>query len=352
MVTESELGLRLQGGLPPIGHIPGDALEIACDESGFSGGNMLDVATPTLTHASVDLDVGEAMEMIAELRSASPSSVHELKSGQFLRGARAGERLRWFMTRLEGRAHVHVIDKEYFLVTRIVDLFLAEPSYAAGTRLTQSLRPAALALYQAGRPRACSWKNFLVAFLELVRTKRRQEHERDRVDRFFQARDSLARDGLGEPAEGVLNALLTDRVADIVTRLKHGDRSIPPPLEPMLPALAETVLFWSSGERQVLVIHDEQSALTADRLRRLQRLLADGAPPHASAHEAGTPLSMAGPFAGLVMVDSRDDPRVQIADLLAGIARRSLENGEHGAFECLLSSSSLRGLPLVDAPDR
>jgi hypothetical protein len=35
-----------------------------------------------------------------------------------------------------------VDDKEYFLVTRIVDLFLAEPSYAAGTRLTRDHRPA------------------------------------------------------------------------------------------------------------------------------------------------------------------------------------------------------------------
>jgi hypothetical protein len=29
--------------------------------------------------------------------------------------------------------HVHLVDKEYFLVTRIVDLLLAEPSYAAST---------------------------------------------------------------------------------------------------------------------------------------------------------------------------------------------------------------------------
>ena len=58
-----------------------------------------------------------------------------------------------------------------------------------------------------------------------------------------------------------------------------GDRSIPPPLEPLLPALAETVLFWSGGKRQVLVTHDEQSALTADRLRGLQRLPPPGSHP-------------------------------------------------------------------------
>ena len=77
-----------------------------------------------------------------------------------------------------------------------------------------------------------------------------------------------------------------------MTRLAHDDRSIPPPLEPMLPALAETVLFWSGGQRQVLVIHDEQSALTADRLRRLQDALTEGADPSAAdVREAGGPAS-------------------------------------------------------------
>ena len=94
---------------------------------------------------------------------------------------------------------------------------------------------------------------------------------------------------------------------DFLTRLGDDDRSIPPPLEPLLPALAETVLFWSGGTRQVLVIHDEQSALTAGRLSRLQQVLADGA--------------ATSPLAGLVMVDSWDDPRVQVADLLAAARR-------------------------------
>jgi hypothetical protein len=128
------------------------------------------------------------------------------------------------------------------------------------------------------------------------------------------------------PARNVLSGLSRTRVWAIVTRLFDGDRSIPPPLEPMLPAVAETVLFWSGGKRQVLVIHDEQSALTARRLSRLAKALAG----------AG-----ASPLAGLVMVDSRDDPRVQVADLLAGVARRS-PGVAGGSLEPLLSPTSLR----------
>jgi hypothetical protein len=300
--------LPLQGGLPPAGAVAGTVVEIACDESGFSGTNLLDPATPVITHASVDLRVDEAVKLIATLRSGFRFSPNEFKSGQFLRSPDADGALEWFLAALRGRAHVHLVDKEYFLVTRIVDLFLAEPSYAAGTRLTQDHRPAARTLYRAGRSAGSDWDAFLAAFVELVRIKRRHLPDRRASERFFQARDALVRAGLGAPAEDVLHELSLARVWAVLTRLSDDDRSIPPPLEPLLPALAETVLFWSGGRRQVLVVHDEQSALTAGRLRRLQQALTDGAGPS--------------PLAGLVMVDSRDDPRVQVADLLAGVARR------------------------------
>ena len=286
----------LQGGLPPVEAVAGAVVEIACDESGFSGTNLLHSSEPVITHASVDLSAGEAVGLITALRSGFRFSPHEFKSGRFLRGPGVGEALEWFLAALTGRAHVHLVDKEFFLVTRVVDLLLTEPSYAAGTRLTQDHRPAALDLYRARRAGGSDWGVFLAAFVDLVRIKRRRPGRRN-VEQFFQARDALLRNGLGP-----------DPVRAVLSRLDNDDRSIPPPLEPMLPALAETVLFWSGGRRQVLVTHDEQSALTADRLTRLRRVLAaDGG---------------VSPLAGLVMVDSRDDPRVQVADLLAGVARR------------------------------
>ena len=72
-------------------------------------------------------------------------------------------------------------------------------------------------------------------------------------------------------------------------------------------------------------MHDEQSALTAGRLTRLREaLVGDGV----------------SPLAGLVTVDSRDDPRVQVADLLAGMARRlPIGTGTLGSF---VSPTSLR----------
>jgi len=329
--------------LPPVDAVAGAVVEIACDESGFSGTNLLHTDTPVITHASVDLRVREAVGLIAALRSGFRFSPNEFKSGQFLRSPAAGEALEWLLAELSGRAHVHLVDKEYFLVTRIVDLLLAEPSYAAGTRLTQENRPAALALYRAGRSAGSDWGAFLVAFVELVRIKRRYRPDREAMERFFRARDALVRDGLGAAAGTVLDGLSRTRVRAVLARLNDDDRSIPPPLEPMLPALAETVLFWSRGERQVLVIHDEQSALTAGRLRRLQQVLAGGAGSSpAGADDAGALPAGVSPLAGLVMVDSRDDPRVQVADLLAGVARRLPGIVDDGPLQPFLSPTSLR----------
>ena len=288
--------LPLQGGLPPAGEVTGAVVEIACDESGFSGTNLLDPATPVITHASVDLSGAEAVGLIADLRSRFRFSPDEFKSGPFLRGPQADEALDRLLIALTGRAHVHVVDKQFFLATRIVDLFLAEPSYAAGTRLAQEHRPAALALYAARD--APGWRPFLEAFVALARIKHKHRPDPAALTGFFRAGDDLA-----------LTWLDRARVEAVLTRLYAEDPAIPPPLEPLLPALAETVLFWSDGgRRRVLVTHDEQSALTAGRLTRLQEALAGS---------AGI-----SPLAGLVVVDSRDDPRVQVADLLAGIARR------------------------------
>ncbi len=354
-----------QGGLPSVDTVAGAVVEIACDESGFSGTNLLDPTCPVITHASVDLRVGEAVELITTLRSGFRFSPHEFKSGQFLRSPAAGEALEWFLAALRGRAQVHLVDKEYFLVTRIVDLLLAEPSYAAGTRLTREQRPAALTVYRARHSADRNWRAFLAAFVELFRIKRRRWPDPLALQRFFQARDALLRDQLGAQAEDVLAGLSRTRVQTVLTRLFADDPSIPPPLEPMLPALAETVLFWSGDDRrQVLVTHDEQSALTAGRLRRLQQVLADGAgssppadgagsSPPADADEIGSAPTGISPLAGLVMVDSRDDPRVQVADLLAGMARRLPEIVDDGPLQPFVSLTSLRDpQPRRTADDR
>jgi Protein of unknown function (DUF3800) len=267
------------------------SVEIACDESGFSGTNLLDPASPVITHASVDLAESEAAEVVAVLRShlRRPS---EYKSNQLLRSEQRPA-LEWFLTALRGRAHVNVIDKTGYVAARVLELFAEEPSYGAGTSLGRDHSDAVLALRRR--------TGFLTAFVDLTRTKGVRMIDHDAIDRF------LATMPVDLPA---LREVTLARVEEVMVRLIDEDPAFPPPLEPLVPALAETVLSWSAGERSVDVVHDEQSALTRGRVVRLGTFLAEAVSPSPP------------PLRSFHQVDSKDDPRVQVADLLAGIARR------------------------------
>ena len=302
-------------------------VQIACDESGFTGTNLLHPSSPVLAHASVDLRMDEAAKLMTTLRAGFRLTPDELKSGQFLRGSRSTELREWLLVAVAGRAHVHLIDKKLFLVERVLDLFLSERPAPAGLLRNEGLELAARALSRAGEEAGGPWEEFLAAALDVLRTKRVRRAPRERVARFLQARDGLTAHGIGDEGMSILDRLSRTEVSRRLADLAQDDLAVPPPLEPMLPALVATVLFWSKGHRPVLVVHDEQSALTARRLRWLQQALAD---------ERDADIS---PLAGLLTVDSRGDPRVQVADLLAGMARRAHERGDRDDT-----------LPVVPAP--
>lgn len=90
-------------------------------------------------------------------------------------------------------------------------------------------------------------------------------------------------------------------------------------LDPQIPAIARAVELWSANGNPVDVIHDEQPVLTEDRIVELKELLN-------------------GRLANLRLVDSRDDARVQVADFLAGIARKITSNDLNGRGDAGLNA--------------
>jgi hypothetical protein len=79
----------------------------------------------------------------------------------------------------------------------------------------------------------------------------------------------------------------------------------------LLAALRWAVHHWSE-HGDVNVVHDEQSVLTPARVGAIGDELA-------TAHPGRR-------MVGFSRVDSRDDPRVQVADLVAGVVRRVFED--------------------------
>lgn len=201
---------------------------------------------------------------------------------------------------------MHLTDKAFFAVGKVIDLLDGGVTSTAGTG---SRRAEAMArtLYGEGR-RAFGrerWEDLLGAFNDLLRVKNRQGVGLS-VDSFFRMVDALC------PASG------HGRLREIMEQLRHARPRVDalraklldnpgmlPVLDPLAPAVRQAVAYWGAGGRPVAVVHDEQLSLTVERITQLK--------------ESCSPR---GQLASLRLVDSRSDPRVQVADFLAGVARK------------------------------
>ncbi|WP_328995204.1 hypothetical protein OG394_11605 [Kribbella sp. NBC_01245] len=297
-------------------------MEIAGDESGFSGTNMLDPDSRVFSHATVELDLESAARCVEVARRSVPYAGDEFKANHLLR-VRQRPTLAWLLGAdgpIYGKARVHLVDKTFFVAVRMVDVLIAEPTYSAGTSLDPDGRAMAFALHREG-PRVfgtAGWDDVLMAFTTLMRAKYYSQVEplTDELFQVLQTNDTAGFGDNGSSGSGtIVEGLLAgrDRIEPYMRQVLD-ERSTLPPLEPLMPALVETALTWGADGRRVSVIHDEQSSLTPHRLGQIELVLAQAWP------------GRGGPLLSLRQVDSRTDPRVQVADLLAGAARRIATN--------------------------
>jgi len=308
------------------------ALEIACDESGWEGSNLAAGNSDVIAYASVRLDIDGAAECIRALRGRSGRPGHEYKASHLLRTGAASD-LAGFLGPsgpVHARARVHLTHKSCFVLGRVLDLFIGGSVDAAslGLRPDQRLTSAAARLCRDG-PEAFGrerWHAFLAAANAVLRANR-HPRVREPVDAFLGQVEALRTLDGGRRVASVLDELRVGRPEAYAARARLLENHVlHPVLEPLIPALARAVLHWSGGRHPVAVVHDEQSALTERRMRLLEQTLA--APPLEVIR-----LPAQGRFIRFRQVDSRTDPRVQVADLLAGVARRVAADELRGRSE-------------------
>ncbi|MFJ7147355.1 hypothetical protein ACIQVT_04010 [Streptomyces sp. NPDC100445] len=271
--------------------------EIACDESGSDGENLVGGNTEVFAHASVALPLESAAECVREIRHRVRSPAEEYKANHLLREKHRAV-LEWLLAPggpVHGQAHVHLTHKAFLVVDRTVDLLLGDAADA-------------VPLFRQG-PGAFGpdgWREFLVAANGLLRV-RTARVPGDDGEPFFRTVDALARARPETEAALILRRLgaARPRADDYLDRMRTAP-ALFPVLNPLFPAIRRTAAHWSAGGRTVTLVHDRQNALTPGRIARLVQ----------AARGEGTGLG------GLRLVASRDDARVQIADFLAGIARR------------------------------
>jgi Protein of unknown function (DUF3800) len=288
-------------------------LEIVCDESGFAGGNLVGPGnSPVFAHASLTIGVERAAGLISALRAADRSRPGEFKASR-LRQAQQAAAAGWLLSQAEltaDHALLHLTDTRFFVLARTVDALLGDQPVRSidSPGATPALHRAAGALYRASRRSgdAARWNRFLVAAANLLRTHNRWLPP-DPLPRFAAAVESALATEPEPEAATVLARLRAagGRAAEVRVALEQDRRSASL-MEPLLPALMRAIEAWGARTESLTVIHDEQSALTPGRIA-----------------EMGARLSAAGGrLESVQRVDSRDHPRVQVADLLAGLGRR------------------------------
>ncbi|MGW7354343.1 hypothetical protein ACWGJA_23985, partial [Streptomyces sp. NPDC054784] len=113
----------------------GPFTEIACDESGYEGENLVGGNTDVFAHAGVVVTTALAARTVRELRHRIRSPAEEYKANHLLREKHRPV-LEWLLGPagpLLGNARVHLTDKAYSAVGRVTDLLLgAEPGLTAG----------------------------------------------------------------------------------------------------------------------------------------------------------------------------------------------------------------------------
>jgi hypothetical protein len=279
----------------------GSFVEVACDESGSDGENLTGGNTDVFAHASVRLPVESADAYVREIRNRIRSPAEEYKANHLLREKHRAV-LEWFLGPdgpVHGSAHVHLTEKAFFVVDRALDLLLGGDEDAEGDGAE------AVTLYREGRRTFGEepWRQFLAASNQLLRIRNDGEATAP-ADVFFRTVDVLRKEHSRTRAGEILGRLAEARPrtrADAYRARMLESPDVFPVLNPLLPAIVRTADHWSAGGRSVRLVHDRQNLLTPDRIAWLK---------------AVTRIDE------LLLVHSRDDARIQLADFLAGIARK------------------------------
>ena len=311
-------------------------VEIACDESGFTGSNLVAGPDTVLAHASVHIDEQSARELVHEVRGRIGAPDGELKAAQLLRDQYRSVVV-WLLSAespIPDHARIHLTETRSFVLARLADLLL-DSKPVNGTDSpgrTAVIRAAAYTLNRDGLSAfgADRWRQFLRVAANLLRTSRHWRAEQP-VEEFLAVLDALPLSGVPMELAEVIMRLRDARPIVSSRRATYVEDPNRTPLrEPLIPALTRTVLAWGSTGHDLSVVHDEQSALTRSRIAEIAAVYA--------AAYSGRQLSVR-------RVDSRDDARVQVADLLAGMARRVTSAGLAGLADPELSALLV---PMID----
>ncbi|WP_138413313.1 DUF3800 domain-containing protein [Sinomonas gamaensis] len=305
--------------------------EIFFDESGHDGENLMGGSTPVLAHSSVHMDLAEASDLVDHLRGKTRAQSPELKIGAVIRNRGAIDDLFGEQGALVGHTQVYVVEKAEMAAGKMVDLLIEERAYARGDDLYKdgTHRRMARALYEHGPEDLGEerWQSLVSAFTSLMRENQRKG-EKETIDGFFEKVEEARSAAKRTKLKIVLGQLADTRkqAEEFQADVAKGD--IIKSLDPLQTSLMQLAYDWSKKlDRPVMVMHDAQKNLTERVMNAVMYTASTKPPAHFNLPDSRFPL------VGIKHIDSKADPRIQLADVAAGFTRQVAERALRGNAE-------------------
>lgn len=290
--------------------------QVVGDESGSDGENLSRPTHRTFSYGTTNLTTSEAAELVVRTRESIGSTGVEARSGAELKWPqlyrkhrKVAEDLFERNGPLTGRACIYLVDKIKFLAGKMVSLLIEEHQLLSpepvpfwmesflADEITDHVLPV---LAEDVR------EQLLQAFNGLCRSYKTPYAPAHRADAFIQALRLASLSGSHDPrASRMLGRLW---VARHESHTIEADTADTRDLEPMLPTLLIVATTWNRilGGQEFEIHMDEYRQMTPYMLEIVKAT-------------AGQFFSV--PLLDIVQVTSADDPRVQIADWIAGAGR-------------------------------
>lgn len=294
-----------------------DILNIACDESGHTGPDLLQKDQRFFAYASVAIDDIEAYNIIQKARAAFPVQMPELKARALMASERGRKLIATLLTQIEGRYIVSIYDKLLALCGWFFE-YIYEPVYQDDPRL----------LYQ---------KNFhrFVAMYAYIWMSDNESQARTAIEQFqkyMRSRNPADAPFLFDNPRPPLTGEGTEHPFEAVLRFAYGYRDIiiadNARLDKVLPEGARWTLdlstsaLWShlnhwGGKGKLLSVRCDMSKPLQANIKNFRGDDDDPGIRRARENHSSERLGwrLLEPVA---FGDSRDHPAIQLADVVAG----------------------------------
>ncbi|MHC3475307.1 hypothetical protein ACYF6T_42505 [Streptomyces sp. 7R007] len=303
--------------------ITGDGRWVAVDESGWHGDQLHgEDRGRYLSIGSVAISDADAAPVVEEIRGATRLQAPELKFSKAFTGPKNSRRRSVLAAllapggALHGRASVYLVDTHYFIVGKLIDLFVEEQAHKQGRDIRSNGRARKMArrLFDEG-PRALGPALFDQLLASTVAfTSHKNQHHQVTIDDFYNMVDEAwARSRRRNVTEALALLRTTREEASEYLLDAHGpDAVLPQALEPLIPAVASITANWSERLGRVNMLVDEQPALTDANFDEIE------ADARGRGHPEFRSLTHGVHLGHLLRGQSIHHPSLQLADLISG----------------------------------